>query len=100
MDLDYLLTPSQQARIFATGLLAILTLGTLSLILLCFIALWAVVQACTTIVLSLIATLDAVQNAYSGLNAPMQLVTLIIVASPLCFIVARRFGIGDWLKGV
>lgn len=96
LDLDFLLTPRMQGHIFASGLLAILTLGTLSLILLAFVALWAVVSACATIVLSVLSTLAAIQVAYSTLNPVMQSVALLICLGVPSGLVARRLGILSW----
>ena len=95
MDLP-ILTAKQSAHCYAVGVMSILILGTTSLVALCFIALWAIVQVCATIVLSLIATLATVQAAYTALSPIAQLITLLIlVGVPLAF-VARRLGILTW----
>lgn len=44
MHFQSILTAQRQAHIYATGLLAIITLGTLALIGLCFVALWFLVE--------------------------------------------------------
>ncbi len=61
---DLHLTPQRQATIYACGLFTIMGLGTLSLIALVFVALWACLQFVTLLLDSLIECLTTASSLF------------------------------------
>jgi hypothetical protein len=72
------LSPQRQAHIYASGFLAIITLGTLALIALCIAALWALVELAS---LLLTATVEACSSIGATYAAADPLVKFLILAS-------------------
>lgn len=83
------LTPQKQASIYATGLLTILTLGTLATILLCIAALWLVAQVVTLLLASAIECLSTVAQLYTASDPRIKFVLLVAIGYAV-YRVARR----------
>ena len=58
------LTAQRQAHLYASGFLAIITLGTLALIALCIAALWALVEVAALLLTATIETCAAIGSTY------------------------------------
>lgn len=83
---DLHLSPQRQARIYATGLLTLLTLGSLALIAFCFLALWLVAQIANLALQSLIE----LASTWSAID-PILKLFLLICASYLLYRAVKRW---------
>lgn len=79
-DLHSLLSPQRQAHIYASGLTAIMVLGTLTLIMLGLAALWLVMQFALLLLTTLIASCNTLATTFT--NSP-DLVKLVILCAGL-----------------
>lgn len=82
---DIYLTPQRQAHIYASGLLTILTLGTLATIAACLAAIWGVVELAA---LLLTATVEACATIGTTFAAADPLVKCLVLAG-LAYIAYR-----------
>lgn len=78
MSFQDILRPQHQAHIYATGLLAIITLGTLALIGLCIAALWFLVELVQFLLIAIVESCATIGQTFSTADP---LVKFLILAS-------------------
>lgn len=76
-DLHSYLTPQRQAHIYATGLMTIVALGTISLIALCLAALWLLIELATLIVQSVVECLTTIGTTYASADPLVKFLILV-----------------------
>lgn len=87
---DTVLTPRQQAHLYASGALTIIILGTLALFALCLVALWAVVELAALLLQSALECLTTVGATYASADPLVKFLILVGIGAVL-FYLARRF---------
>lgn len=78
-DLHSYLTPQKQASVYATGLMTILALGTLSLIALILAALWLFVQLAALILQCVVECLTTIGYLYASADPLIKFLILVSV---------------------
>lgn len=88
--LQDLLTAQKQASIFATGLLLLLSLGTLASIALIIVALWAVVELLTLAIQSIVECLTTASNLFTS-SPDLVKVLLLAIVGVVAYWLIRRY---------
>lgn len=74
------LSPRQQAAVFTTGYMAVLFIGILATIALCFAALWLVFQACFLALASIVEALQSIGSLYAASDPMIRFLILVALA--------------------
>ncbi|MGH2506953.1 MAG: hypothetical protein ACRDHZ_06005 [Ktedonobacteraceae bacterium] len=77
------LTPQRQAHIYSTGLLTIITLGTLALIATCFVAMWALVELATLVFIAIFEACTLIGQLYSAADPLVKVLIWVILGTVL-----------------
>lgn len=81
---DVHLTPQRQAHIYATGLLTILTLGTLAAIAACLAAIWLVVELATLLLTATVECCATIGATYAGADPLVKFLILVALGFVAC----------------
>lgn len=83
-DLHLHLTPKRQASIYASGLLAIISLGSLSLLMICLACLWLAIQLVLLLFTTLVASCTVLSSTFA--HSPDLVKLLILCALLFCLV--------------
>lgn len=77
---DLPLSPARQAHIYASGMLTIITLGTLALIAACFAALWLLVEMATLIFTAIVESCALIGQLYTSADPLVKFLILLSIS--------------------
>lgn len=87
---DLHITPKQQANIFATGFLVIITLGTLASIGLCIAALWLLVELGQLLLTAIIECCQSIGATYQAADPLVRFLILVSIGF-VVYCIVRHF---------